>query len=146
MAITTNTSGTDESQLFAAEEAPLLGPPPDAPFAIPTFTRPKVSRDRHVEVARALYSVPGELIGARILARADATTVKLYHRGQLLKVHPRQQPGRRHTDPADLPDEVSAYALRDLDGLARRAAGYGPHVGVYAAAIPAHPSTRRSPP
>jgi hypothetical protein len=105
----------------------------------PTFTRPKVARDRHVEVARALYSVPGELIGARILARADATTVKLYHRGQLLKVHPRQQPGRRHTDPADLPDEVSAYALRDLDGLARRAAGYGPHVGVYAAAILDHP-------
>jgi len=70
---------------------------------------------------------------------ADATTVKLYHRGQLLKVHPLQEPGRRHTDPADLPDEVSAYALRDLEGLARRAAGYGPHIGAYAEAILEHP-------
>jgi len=126
-------------EVFAAEEAPLLGPAPDGPLAIPSFTKPKVARDRHVEVARALYSVPGELIGQRIQARADATTVKLYHRGQLLKVHPLQEPGRRHTDPADLPDEVSAYALRDLEGLARRAAGYGPHIGAYAEAILEHP-------
>ncbi len=127
------------AEVFAAEEAPRLGPAPDGPFTIPTFTQPKVARDRHVEVARALYSVPGELIGVHIVARADATTVKLYHRGQLLKVHPRQEPGRRHTDPADLPDEVSAYALRDLDGLARRAAGYGPHIGAYAEAVLEHP-------
>ncbi|MBC3189503.1 IS21 family transposase [Pseudonocardia sp. C8] len=126
-------------EVFAAEEAPLLGPAPSAPFAVPSFTRPKVARDRHVEVARGLYSVPGELIGQRILARADANTVKLYHRGQLLKVHPRQAPGRRHTDPADLPTEVSAYALRDLDGLARRAETYGPNVGAFAAAVLEHP-------
>jgi transposase len=127
------------AEVFAEHEAPLLGPAPDGPFAIPVFTTPKVARDRHVEVGRALYSVPGELIGTRIQARADATTVKLYHRGQLLKVHPLQPPGGRHTDPADLPDEVSAYALRDLDGLARRAAGYGEHVGAFAAAILEHP-------
>jgi transposase len=127
------------AEVFAEHEAPLLGPAPDGPFAIPVFSKPLVARDRHVEVARALYSVPGELIGTRIQARADATTVKLYHRGQLLKVHPLQPPGGRHTDPADLPSEVSAYALRDLDGLARRAAGYGHHVGLYALAILEHP-------
>jgi hypothetical protein len=127
------------AEVFAAHEAPLLGPAPQGPFAIPVFTTPKVARDRHVEVSQALYSVPGELIGTRIQARADASTVKLYHRGQLLKVHPRQEPGGRHTDPADLPSEVSAYALRDLDGLARRAAGYGEHVGAYALALLDHP-------
>jgi hypothetical protein len=127
------------AEVFASHEASLLGPAPDGPFTIPTFSQPKVARDRHVEVGRALYSVPGELIAQRITARADAATVKLYHRGQLLKVHPLQPPGGRHTDPADLPDEVSAYALRDLDGLARRAAGYGEHVGAYATAILEHP-------
>jgi hypothetical protein len=30
-------------------------------------------------------------------------------------------PGRRHTDPADLPAEVSAYAMRDLNTLQREA-------------------------
>jgi transposase len=127
------------AEVFAAHEAPLLGPVPEGPFAIPAFSKPLVARDRHVEVSRALYSVPGELIGTRIQARADAVTVKLYHRGQLLKVHPLQPPGGRHTDPADLPTEVSAYALRDLDGLARKAASYGPHVGRYATAILDHP-------
>ena len=57
-------------EVFAAEEAPLLGPAPTGAFAIPAYTRPKIAPDRHVEVARALYSVPGELIGQRLLARA----------------------------------------------------------------------------
>jgi transposase len=127
------------AEVFAEQELPLLGPAPQGPFAIPVFSKPLVARDRHVEVSRAVYSVPGELIGTRIQARADATTVKLYHRGQLLKVHPRQEPGGRHTDPADLPSEVSAYAMRDLDGLARKAACYGVHVGRYALALLDHP-------
>jgi hypothetical protein len=78
------------AEVFTAEEAALLLPAPVERFAIPVYTRPKVAPDRHVEVARALYSVPGELIGRRLLARADPSTVKLYHRGQLIKVHPRR--------------------------------------------------------
>jgi transposase len=91
------------AEVFDTEERPLLLPVPTEAFALPSYTHPKVAPDRHVEVARALYSVPGDLVGQRILARADGTTVKLYWRGQLIKVHPHQQPGRRHTDPADLP-------------------------------------------
>jgi transposase len=126
-------------EVFAVEEAPLMLPAPAEPFAIPVYTRPKVAPDRHVEVARALYSVPGELIGQRLVARADAQTVKLFCRGQLIKVHPRQQPGRRRTDPADLPSDVAVYALRDLDALHRRAAAHGEHIGAYAAALLDHP-------
>jgi hypothetical protein len=43
--------------------------------------------------------------------------VKLYWRGELIKVHPVVAPGRRHTDPADLPAEVSVCAMRDLNAL-----------------------------
>ena len=93
----------------------------------------------HVQIGRALYSVPGELIGQRLTARADATTVKLYHRGQLIKVHPVMPPGRRNTDPADLPSELTAYAMRDLDALRRKASAHGEHVGAYAAALLEHP-------
>ena len=127
------------AEVFAEAEAALLLPAPVEPFEIPVYTRPKVARDRHVEIARGIYSVPGELIGHRILARADARTIKLYHQGQLIKVHPRVEPGRRHTDPADLPSEVSIYAMRDLDTLARRAAEHGQHVGAYAAELLDHP-------
>jgi transposase len=98
------------AEVFAADEQPKLRPVPDEVFDIPTWTHPKVAPDRHVQVANALYSVPGELIGKRLDARVDAHTVKLYWRGELIKVHPVMAPGRRHTDPADLPAEVSVYA------------------------------------
>lgn len=58
---------------------------------MPVFTRVKVHRDFHVEVARSLYSAPKEYLGCHLDARADSALVKLYCRGQLVKVHPRQQ-------------------------------------------------------
>jgi hypothetical protein len=79
------------------------------------------------------------LIGRRITARADAATVKLYWRGQLIKVHPRVAPGRRSTDPADLPSELTVYAMRDLEALQRKAVAHGAYVGAYAAAVLEHP-------
>ncbi|WP_245848892.1 Mu transposase domain-containing protein [Mycobacterium palustre] len=105
------------AEMFAAEEAPQLKPVPEEVFDIPTWTHPKVAPDRHLQVVKALYSVPGELVGRRLDARADARTVKLYWRGELMKVHPVMAPGRRHTDPADLPAEVSVYAVQDLNTL-----------------------------
>ncbi len=127
------------AEVFATDEQPTLRPLPDEAFDIPTWTHPKVAPDRHVQIARSLYSVPGELIGRRLDARVDAHTVKLYWRGELIKVHPLMAPGRRHTDPADLPAEVSVYAMRDLNALQRKASAHGTHVGGYAAAVLEHP-------
>lgn len=127
------------AEVFTAEELPALAPMPEAGFDIPIWTQPKVAPDRHVQIAKALYSVPGELVGRRIDARTDTHSVKLYWRGELIKVHPVMAPGRRHTDPADLPAEVSVYAMRDLNALQRRADAHGAHVGTYAAAVLEHP-------
>ncbi|WP_255450556.1 hypothetical protein [Skermania sp. ID1734] len=127
------------AEVFTAEEHSRLGPAPTEPFDLPTYSAPKVAPDRHVQVARALYSVPGDLIGQRITARADSRTVKLYARGQLIKVHPRVPAGRRCTDPADLPSELTAYAMRDLEALQRKAFAHGEYVGAYAAAVLEHP-------
>ena len=76
-----------------------------------------------------------QLIGFRVNARADAAVVKVFHRGQLIKVHPRQRPGGRRTDAADLPTGTEIYAMRDIDALKRMAAGHGQAVGAYAAAL-----------
>lgn len=127
------------AQVFAADEAPRLLPAPEGSYDLPRYSRPKVHPDRHVEVDRALYSVPGELVGQLLSARADASTVKLYHRGHLIKVHPRVAPGGRRTDPADLPAERAVYALRDVAALRERAAEHGPAVGAYADALLEHP-------
>jgi hypothetical protein len=119
------------AEVFAQCEAGLLLPQP-ARYDVPVFTTVKVHRDFHVEVARSLYSAPKQYLGQYLDARADSALVKLYHRGQLVKAHPRAEPGRRVTDPADLPEHKTTYAMRDIEHLASVARGHGEHIGVYA--------------
>ena len=119
------------AEVFAEHEAAALLPL-SLPYDVPVFTRVKVHRDFHVEIGRALYSAPKEYLGCHLDARADSALVKLFHRGQLVKAHPRQQPGRRVTDPADLPAEKTTYAMRDVASLAAAARRHGDAVGVYA--------------
>ncbi|MGH3519065.1 MAG: IS21 family transposase [Haloechinothrix sp.] len=120
---------------FTTHEQALLLPAPTEPYDLPVYRTPKVHRDHHVEVARALYSVPGALIGCQVDVRADSALVRISHRGQIVKVHPRMPPGKRSTDPDDLPAEKTAYALRDLDLLVAKATRHGEAVGAYAAAL-----------
>jgi transposase len=119
------------AQVFADREAAALLPVP-ARYDVPVFKTVKVHRDFHVEVGKALYSVPKAYIGAHLDVRADSALVKLFHHGQLVKVHPRQRPGGRWTDPEDLPAAKVGYAMRDLDRLIAAARRYGPDVGIYA--------------
>ena len=129
------TTAQRPAEHFAADEQSLLLPPLETPYDVPVFASPKVAPDRHVEIGRALYSVPGELIGQRVQARADSRLVKIYARGQLIKTHPRKPPGGRSTDPADYPVGQVEYALRDVQTLKRKAAAAGTSVGVYAARL-----------
>lgn len=121
--------------VFAAEEQPLLLPIPATGYDVPIFATPKVARDRHIEVARGLYSIPGQLIGQRVQVRADSRLVKVYSAGQLVKTHPRVRAGGRSTDPADYPTGQAEYALRDVATLTAKANTAGPSVGVYAARL-----------
>lgn len=127
------------AEAFVTSEQGLLLPAPTAPYDVPIFSTPKVHRDHHVEVARAIYSVPGDLIGQTLIARADRSVVKLYAKGQLVKVHPRQAPGGRSTDPEDLPSERTTYALRDIDHLISLGRSHGEAIGRYTEAVLDHP-------
>ncbi|MDN5780307.1 MAG: IS21 family transposase, partial [Humibacillus sp.] len=118
-------------EVFRQAEAPALLPVPDA-YDVPVFTRVKVHRDFHVEVARSLYSLPEQFLGHHLDARADSALVKLYQQGVLVKTHPRQPPGGRSTDRVDLPEHKAGYALRDLTRLIATCAGHGPNIGIYA--------------
>jgi transposase len=119
------------AEVFAEHEAGALLALPD-PYDVPVFTKVKVHRDFHVEVGKALYSAPGAFLGQHLDARADSGLVKLFHRGKLVKVHPRQAPGGRWTDPADLPADKAGYAMRDIDTLVKTAWRHGEHIGIYA--------------
>jgi transposase len=121
-------------EVFTAEEQALLLAVPDS-YDMPVFKAVKVHRDFHAEVARALYSLPEQWIGQFLDVRADSELVKFYHRGALVKVHPRQPAGGRSTDRADLPEHKAGYALRDLAALIAACAAHGPNIGIYAERI-----------
>ncbi len=118
-------------EVFNEQELPVLLPC-RPPYDVPLLRSVKVHRDHHIEIGKALYSVPGDYIGRALDARADAELVKLFYRGELIKIHPRQPPGGRRTDPSDLPAERVGYAMRDLDRLKATAAGHGENIGIYA--------------
>ncbi len=118
--------------VFTAREAPCLLPAPAGRYQVPYWAEVKVHVDYHIQVARALYSVPWRHVGARVMARADEHLVKVYLRDQLIKTHPRKAPGGRSTDVADMPPGVEGYATRTVDRMVAQAASYGPATGIYA--------------
>jgi transposase len=115
------------------EQAHLL-PPPEQPYDVPRWATVTVHPDHHVQFGQALYSAPATTCppGTKLEARGDRQTVRLYRRGELVKVHPRYPKGSRHTDPDDYPAEKTAYALRAPDRLIRQARALGDHVGRFA--------------
>jgi transposase len=118
-------------EVFRSEEAPVLLPVPVEAYDLPVYTRAKVHRDHHIQVGKALYSIPGDLIGRQVDVRADRHLVKVYFGGQLVKCHPRTKVGGRVTDPADLPSERTDYAMRDIASQKAKAQRRGPAVGVF---------------
>jgi transposase len=129
------TTAQRPAEMFTQLESLCLLEVP-APYDVPVFTRVKVHRDYHVEVGKALYSIPEQWIGQHLDARADSELVKLYSTGsgagRLVKTHPRQSPGGRSTDREDLPEHKAGYAMRDLTQLIRVCAGHGESIGIYA--------------
>ena len=58
--------------------------------------------------------------------------VRIYLRGELVKVHPVQSPGSRSTDYGDYPAHKTAYAMRDPERIVARAAEHAPGIGEFA--------------
>ena len=81
----------------STEKAAMLAAPTEM-FDVPLWVDDaKVHPDHHIQVARALYSVPTVYLHKTVRARADKTTVKIYFGTELIKVHPRK-PSRRPFD------------------------------------------------
>ena len=134
MRIHGTTQRRPREHFLEVEQGHLL-PAPTARYDVPIYARSKVARDHHIEVARAVYSVPGGRVGQHVDVRADSRLVRILQHGQLLREHPRQPPGGRSTYPEDLPEYKRGYALRDIEYLKRQAAAQGEQIGIYAARL-----------
>jgi len=120
-------------EVFESIERPTMRPAPDDIYDVPIFIdKAKVHPDHHIEVARALYSVPNPYLRKHVRVRADRKLVKIYFGTELIKMHERQPPGGRATDPSDYPTGKSIYATRDVDALRAKARDRGEHIGIYA--------------
>jgi transposase len=119
-------------EVFEGEEKGRLLAAPVSRYAVPLHADVTVGLDHHVRADRALYSVPTAWVGQKVHVRADAELVRISSRGQLIKTHPRQQPGGRSTDPDDYPPEKAIYATRDRGALLEKARAHGPSCGGFA--------------
>ena len=96
------------------------------PYEVTDWRTAKVHSDHHVACQYALYSVPATPCppGQQVEVGLSSKLVRIYHRGRLIKLHPRQGRGGRSTNPADHPAALTAYTLRAPDRIRGGAAGY----------------------
>ena len=120
--------------VFRQEERHALGEWDAEPYEMTGWRTAKVHPGHHIACQYALYPVPSAACppGQKAEVRLGSKLVRIYHRGRLIKVHPRQGRGGRSTDPGDYPSELSAYTLRAPEQIKRSAASQGPAVAAYA--------------
>ena len=82
-------------QVFQDEERQALAPWDGEPYEITHWRTAKVHPDHHVACQYALYSVPSDLCapGQQVEIGLGSKLARIYHRGRLLKLHPRQAQG-----------------------------------------------------
>lgn len=89
--------GESRQQLFTRLDRPALKPLPSTAFSYGEWKTAKVNVDYHVEVDHHYYSVPYSLVHEEVEARATATTVEIFRRGQRVASHARSHERGRHT-------------------------------------------------
>jgi transposase len=117
--------------VFAQIEQAALLPWDGQPYDVPTWGKPKVADDYHIQFGKALYSIPYRYRGRRVDVRGDRQLVRAYINGQLIKEHPRKEPGGRSTDENDYPPEKVGYALRAPDRCIQKGQEQGPAIGQF---------------
>jgi len=119
--------------VFQEEEQAKLLPWDGQPYDVPDWHTATVHQDHHIYYRYAIYSAPYSTCppGTELEARGDSKLVRLYKRGELMKVHLRQPRGGRSTDPDDYPPELTPYTLRSPNYLKRRGAELGESVGAF---------------
>lgn len=84
---------------FLADEKPLLKPLPDTPFEIKYYREYKVAKNNHIYLTqdKHYYSVPYKWIGQKAKVIYTRSIVKIYVRGELVAVHPRDKNAGRYS-------------------------------------------------
>lgn len=135
----TRIHGTTKRQVgkvFREVEQAALLPLPAQPFPFFHEGRRKVSRDGHIEVAKAYYSVPPEYLARTVWVRWDAHLVRIFNsRWEQIAIHVRQEQGRFSTDACHIVPEKISGVERGAAYLLNKASRIGPHASDWANAM-----------
>jgi transposase len=125
----TRIHGTTKQQInkvFEAVERSALTPLPLERFPFFQEAQRVVSRDAHVEVAKAFYSVPPQYLGRRVWVRWDGRMVRVFDpRMQPIAVHTQSEPGRFRTQPEHIAPEKISGVERGATYLLRKVSVMG---------------------
>ena len=95
-----------------------------------------VSRDGHIEVAKAYYSVPPEYLGRQVWARWDQRMVRIFnHRFEQIALHVRREPGKFSTLGEHLVPEKISGVERGAAWLLGKIEVIGPQASAWARAM-----------
>src|SRR4051794_9721465 len=122
-------------RLFEEQEKPRLKPLPAEPFVIGRWSRYKLAPDYHVSIAGVAYSAPYRLIGRHVDVFCTVSLVSIFHKGQRVAAHARQDagPGRATvTLDEHRPPNHRAAVLLTPETIRAEAAGLGGALGLLA--------------
>ena len=135
----TRIHGTTRQQVgkvFREVEQPMLSSLASERFPLYHEGRRKVSRDGHIEVAQAYYSVPPEYLGHQVWVRWDSRLLRISNEHcQQIAVHVRVPPGKFHTQHSHLASEKISIIERGVDYMLTKAGNLGHDAGRWAGAM-----------
>jgi len=89
---------------FGEVEKAALRPLPGTPYTFPRWKTARVHPDYHVQVEKALYSVPYTLVREEVDVRLTLAAVQIFHKGLRVATHPRlHRKGQVRTHPEHHP-------------------------------------------
>jgi hypothetical protein len=127
----TRIHGTTRCQVkkrFLEEERPVLQRLPLERFPCFQEGRRIVSRDGHLSVGKAYYSVPPEYLGRELWVRWDSRLVRIYsERMELICAHATQPQGKFSTLAEHIASEKISPVERGTEWLLEKVRYIGPH-------------------
>jgi transposase len=109
----------------AVERGELLPLPPNR-YEPGVWKEAKLHHDCHLVFDGSYYSAPYRLVGQKLMVRATAERVEIYHRWEHVAAHPRAtRPGQRLTNEAHLPPQKVLGLLPLASVVRAQALGVG---------------------
>ena len=137
----TRIHGTTQKQVrgvFESVERPTLGKLPLERFTFYHEVRRKVSRDGHISVNRAYYSVPPEYLGREVWVRHDSRLLRILDdKMRLITTHTVVERGKHQTDSRHIASEKISPIEKGIGHLMRKMRLIGPSSARWAEAVTA---------